>query len=244
MLGSSTRKGKVTLVALHTTEGITRAKDLGPFFERAYAKDPNKAGSSHVAIDDVDTIELVSYNRAAWTLRSGNDISDNAELCAFAGWDRAEWLRHPRMLARASQWAYDRCQARGLPFRKLTPEQLAAGMRGGVIGHVDWTKGMKDGSHWDPGPNFPWDIIMAGTPGMPSIKETIMADVASLKFITHPNTTLWWVTDGLVKRPLRDGEPQVLKQLGLAEDHSPSEVVAIIPDWMLNRIPDVPGTSY
>jgi hypothetical protein len=37
---------------------------------------------------------------------------------------------------------------------------VAAG-KSGVIGHVDWTVGKRDGSHTDPGPNFPWDVLMA-----------------------------------------------------------------------------------
>jgi hypothetical protein len=64
------------------------------------------------------------------------------------------------MLELTAQWIRERCQARGIPIRKLTPAEVAAG-KAGVCGHVDWTVGMKDGSHTDPGTSFPWDHVMA-----------------------------------------------------------------------------------
>jgi N-acetyl-anhydromuramyl-L-alanine amidase AmpD len=29
-----------------------------------------------------------------------------------------------------------------------------------VIGHIDWTVGMQDGTHTDPGTGFPWDLVL------------------------------------------------------------------------------------
>lgn len=160
-LGSSSRNGTpVIWVVLHTTEGITDAAALGPFFEREYATDPNSAGSSHAAIDDRQIIELVPYDQAAWTLRGGNAYSDNAEMCGFAAWDYATWLQHDSMLWNAARWVARRCVARGIPCVKLTPADVALN-KPGVIGHVDYTLGKLDGTHWDPGPSFPWDVVIS-----------------------------------------------------------------------------------
>ncbi|MCK2242136.1 MULTISPECIES: N-acetylmuramoyl-L-alanine amidase [unclassified Crossiella] len=145
---------RVRLVVVHTAEGARTVEALGRFFQG------KTQASSHVGIDDHRIEQYVPYDRAAWTLRSGNPVSDNAELCGFARWDRAEWLRHPRMLDLTAAWIWQRCSARGIPIRKLTPAQVAAG-ESGVCGHHDWTEGMKEGSHWDPGPHFPWDLVMA-----------------------------------------------------------------------------------
>jgi len=184
----------VRLIAVHTGEGARTAVNLAAFFSRDDAE-----GSAHAGIDYATTLLMVPYNRASWTLRRGNAISDNVELCAFAEMTRAQWLseesvtwRHstlkrnvtvdrPRdMLRRTSAWIAGRCLARNIPIRKLTPAQVSAGWAG-VIGHVDWTEGMNDGTHWDPGPNFPWDIVLADARSiaqgddMPLTKEDLSA---------------------------------------------------------------------
>jgi hypothetical protein len=154
----------VRLVAVHTAEGARTAASLGSYFWQ-----PEIEASSHVGIDASATLQYVGYDRAAWTLRSGNPISDNAELCAFADFTRAEWLgtaavrgcSNPRtVLDRTAAWIRSRCLARGIPIRRLTPAQVAAG-QSGVIAHWDWTLGMHDGTHTDPGANFPWDYVIS-----------------------------------------------------------------------------------
>lgn len=171
----------VRLIAVHTAEGARTAASLGAYFFQ-----PSVMASSHVGIDAGATLQYVDYNRSAWTLRSGNPISDNAELCGFAHWTRAQWLGtatvegcvNPRaMLDRTAAWVRSRCLARGIPIRKLSPSDVAAG-RSGVIAHWDWTVGMGDGSHTDPGSAFPWDYVIGraaenggggSTPAQPTI---------------------------------------------------------------------------
>lgn len=153
----------VSLVVVHTAEGARTAASLGAYFWR-----DDVQASSHVGIDAGATLQYVGYDRAAWTVRSGNPISDNAELCGFARWTRAQWLgttsvdgcANPRAtLDRTAAWIRSRCLARGIPIRKLTAADVAAG-RSGVIGHVEWTIGMRDGTHTDPGSSFPWDYVI------------------------------------------------------------------------------------
>lgn len=163
----------VRLIVVHTAEGARTRAALGGYFARASSQ-----ASSHVGIDSDGVEQYVPYSEAAWTLRAGNAISDNAELCAFAAMTREQWLspstvcfRHPqlrrdvyvdepyRLLERTAGWIAERCTARDIPLRKLTPAEVAAG-KAGVIGHVDWTLGMRDGSHTDPGEGFPWDVVL------------------------------------------------------------------------------------
>jgi peptidoglycan hydrolase-like protein with peptidoglycan-binding domain len=155
---SSSRNGKkVRLLALHTTEGIRKNSDLLSFFNRADAQ-----GSSHASADPTGLLEegFVPYDRAAWTLRSGNSISDNLEQCGFAKWSREEWLG-PQIgtIWAAALWVARRASARDIPIRTLTHDQLRKG-EAGVIQHNDWTVAMKDGSHWDCGPNYPIDVVI------------------------------------------------------------------------------------
>ncbi len=158
MAKSSSRNGaRVLWVTVHTAEGIRKASDLKAYFERADIQ-----ASSHAVADNTTLLDnLVPYDRAAWTLRNGNARSDNLELCGFASWSRAQWLdSNQGMINNAASWIRSRCLARGIPLVKLTPADVRAG-RAGVIGHVDYTNGTGDGSHWDPGPGFPWDVVIA-----------------------------------------------------------------------------------
>lgn len=153
----SSRGGKkVRLLIVHTAEGARTNAGLGAYFA-------NKANqvSSHAGIDDHGIETFVPYDQAAWTCRSANAIADQVELCGFAAWNRLNWVsNHPNMLSLLAQWLRERAAARGIPLRKLTPAQVAAG-ESGVIAHVDWTVGMKDGTHTDCGTGFPWDVVMA-----------------------------------------------------------------------------------
>lgn len=145
----------VSLIAIHTAEGALTAESLGAYFYR-----DDIQASSHVGIDSAKILQYVNYDRAAWTIRSGNPITDNAELCGFAAWSRDEWLtNHMSMLRLSASWTRGRCLARGIPMTLLGPADVAAG-RWGIIGHDDWTYGMHDGTHTDPGPTFPWDVFI------------------------------------------------------------------------------------
>lgn len=153
----------VSLLAIHTAEGARTARALAAYFWR-----DDIAASSHDAVDAHETIHMVPYERAAWTLRSGNPISDNLELCGFARWTRGQWLStgvvdgvgNPRaMLDRTAAWIRARARARGIPMHKLSVTELGQGLWG-VIAHADWTEAKSDGTHWDPGPGVPWDYVM------------------------------------------------------------------------------------
>lgn len=152
---------RVRLVVLHTSEGARDVTSLG-----SYLAKPSVQASYHVAFDDNRIEQYVLYNFAAWAVLSANPISDNGCCCGFAAWSRDEWLtNHGQMLELAAQWVASRCIARGLPIRHLSLAEVAAckadpNHPGGVIGHWDWTRGASDGTHTDPGEQFPWDWVI------------------------------------------------------------------------------------
>jgi hypothetical protein len=153
---SSRHGARVIWVVVHTAEGARTVDSLAAWFNREGSN-----ASAHALADDNEINDaFVPYSLAAWTLRGGNTRSDNLELCGFADWTRDEWLQHMGMLRLAAGWIRTRCLERGIPIVKIGPADVAAG-RPGVIGHVDYTEGTGDGTHWDPGPNFPWDLVMA-----------------------------------------------------------------------------------
>jgi hypothetical protein len=237
-VNSSSRNGaRVIWVAIHTTEGILTAAGL-----RAWTSWP---GSSHAAADAAGVLldgspdGFVDYSRAAWTLRNGNPVSDNLEMCGFAGWSRAQWLERPRLIDAASTWLARRCRARGI----TTPRRLSlAEVRGrtvlGIIDHGDYTDATGDGTHWDVGDGFPWDIALAQTvtklgggtvPPPPDPPE----DDDVLSFIADGPDRPWWAFDGSERWYAWPGYPQLMKDLG----HARSTSVKLIPPATLARIP-------
>lgn len=170
---SSRGSAVIDLFAVHTAEGAKTVWSLASYFNRE-----DVTGSAHAAIDADETLAMVSDYRAAHTLRSGNPRSLNVELCGFAEMTRAQWLsetdvsffrstggarvtvKRPRqMLRRLSAYLAEKHLQHGFRLVKLTPLDVARGL-GGVIGHVDWTVGKKDGTHTDPGDGFPWDVVL------------------------------------------------------------------------------------
>jgi N-acetyl-anhydromuramyl-L-alanine amidase AmpD len=151
----STRRGKrPRLLIFHTAEGATDAAQLARWF--AYS---TTQVSSHVAIDDTTTVRCVPDELAAWTARSANSVAIQAELCAFARWDAAEWVRHPGLLEQAAAWAADTATRWSIPLVRLVDEQTVTGS--GVCQHVDITRGWRTGTHTDCGPAFPLDAVIA-----------------------------------------------------------------------------------
>lgn len=157
---SSRRGNVIRLAVLHTTEGAKTYQALGAYFARAASQ-----VSSHVGIDDTpNTVgEYVHPASAAWTAAAANTIAVQAELCAFSAWDRGTWLQHPVMLDNAGAWVGEECARNGLPVLHLTAAQAQDGHSKGVCMHADL--GAAGGGHWDCGPSFPWDVVMARAGG-------------------------------------------------------------------------------
>jgi len=151
----------VRLIVMHTAEGSRTYQSLGSYFQN-----PSSGVSSHVGIDDTaNTVgEYVQRSGKAWTASNANPVAVQAELCAFAAWDNAEWHRHPNMLSNAAAWIREESQAFGIPLVRLNASQ-AQGSGRGVCQHVDL--GSWGGGHTDCGPAFPMDEVIAMAGGQP-----------------------------------------------------------------------------
>lgn len=150
----------VTTIVLHTAEGATTYQSLGSWFQN-----PNANVSSHVGIDDTpNTVgEYVPRSGKAWTQGDANGFSVSAELCAFASWSPAEWAAHPTMLANTAAWIAEEAAALGIPIAKLSAAQAQDPNARGVCQHADL--GSMGGGHWDCGPSFPIDQVLAMAAG-------------------------------------------------------------------------------
>jgi N-acetylmuramoyl-L-alanine amidase len=147
----SGRSGGVRLIIIHTAEGALSYPALGSYFSN-----PNADVSSHTGIDDTPGVigEYVSAGDTAWTAGNVNGYSVQTELCAFASWDAATWDRHEVMLQNCADWVREEADRFGIPLVFSTTH--------GVCGHVDVSG---PGGHWDPGPAFPMDRVIAMASG-------------------------------------------------------------------------------
>ena len=195
----SSRGSGVRLVVLHTAEGARTYRELGNFFAN-----PASGVSSHVGIDDTagEVGEYVTADKKAWTQGNANPYSVAAELCAFAEWDVAEWDRHPAMLVNCAEWIAEECGRFGIPIRRLSAGE-AQGGAAGVCQHVDL--GAAGGGHWDCGPGFPMDDVIALAQGKPPAHagppkrkgKTMIA--STIKHDGRPGDGYWTCTpDGAV----------------------------------------------
>jgi hypothetical protein len=183
----SSRGGvQVRLIVLHTAEGATTIESLGSYFAN-----PASGVSSHTGIDDQPGVigEYVRRPDKAWTAAQANPHSVQAELCAFASWDAAEWHRHPQMVDNCATWIAEESAHFGIPITALTAIQAQSGVAG-VCQHVDL--GAAGGGHWDCGPAFPMSHVIdlargAPTPQpQPDWKDDNMV-------LTDPDTNGVWV---------------------------------------------------
>jgi hypothetical protein len=180
------------LLVVHTAEGARTIEALGSYFQN-----PAAEVSSHAGIDDQAGIcgEYVGRGWSAWTQASYNGAAIAVELCAFAAWDRAEWLRHPAMLENCRLWLLEESAAAGIPLVRLDAGAAQGGARG-VCGHNELGAG--GGGHWDPGPDFPWDVVLGPAPrppDPPKPPETPDWQEVARMICTDPETGGVWAVD-------------------------------------------------
>ncbi len=157
---SQSRSGaKVDLFLLHTQEGPGNALSLAQFlgnpanqvsYHYSVSQDPKDNG--------VTVIDVVDTDLASWSVLSANNRSIN--LC-FAGssvnWTRDQWMRNSKAIDAAAWIAVADCKKYGIPTTVIAPPYTAG--RAGISDHAYVTKILRDGSHSDVGPNFPWSYF-------------------------------------------------------------------------------------
>lgn len=150
------RPGPPRALCIHTQEGDSTADGLA-----RYQLYRSAGGSYHVIIDK--TGRMVRSNddayipwSAGWT---GNRVALHVCLTGYASWSRQQWLDRPAQLDRLADWLRYNSHAYGIPLARITVEQLRGTGRG-VCGHADISAAWKESTHWDPGPDFPYDEVL------------------------------------------------------------------------------------
>lgn len=154
------RRRTVQLIVVHHTagsEGPTSA-EAGAAYD---ARRPERV-SCHYFHDSNSTVQGCYTWDTSWTAHAeGNARGIHHELCGTLQ-TRAQWLDP---VSDATLWLAARQMARdairyAIPVRRLTIAQMRAGERG-FCGHGDVVQAWGQGDHTDPGPWFPWDVLLA-----------------------------------------------------------------------------------
>lgn len=143
-------------IGQHTTESEGGNTNVIGYLERNWG-----TGSYHEMIDfDGESVRLVPDNKQAWAaLPQGN--KRGLHICAMgrAEWSRDRWLQEGKLLERHAQKYAEWNKIHGIPLVVITPDQAKAGHRG-ILGHNEIRLAWGEGTHWDPGPGFPYDVVI------------------------------------------------------------------------------------
>jgi hypothetical protein len=157
----SGRTAKVRLLVLHTTESPSSAgRAVGVATYLANLQPPNRA-STHYVTDAATIATQVAEPDTAWAAPGGNADGIQIEQCGYAGWGADDWAADDAMvmLLVTAGLIADICQRNGIPIRHLSNAELDAG-QSGVVGHVQVSEVYRQSDHWDPGPAYPYDLVL------------------------------------------------------------------------------------
>lgn len=172
-IGRARDEHQIRWIVLHSTEGSgfpkqPSATGVAHYFQNPDIRDAkgNPAPvSSHVIVDDIGVIRSVPDDREAYTVEKANPWTLNVEIAGFRNWSREQWLNHPDTLSYVAAVIASWSRKHGIPLQILSQEQLELhrATSKGVTTHEDINKSYhgSNGDHGDPGPNFPYDVVMS-----------------------------------------------------------------------------------
>lgn len=149
----------VRLVVLHSMEAPekgTTAEAIARYFQRG-----EKKVSSHYCVDNDSIVQCVWDTDIAYTAPGANHDGIHIEQAGYARQTRAQWLDpySQDVVNNAARVTAQICLKYNLPVRRLTNAELRAGKKG-IVDHNQVSKVYGRSSHWDCGPEYPWDIFL------------------------------------------------------------------------------------
>ena len=143
-------------IAQHTTESESGNTNVIAYLERS------QAGSYQTMVDfDGEEVRMVPDNKQAWgAMGQGNQRGLHVCAMGRAEWSRDRWLQEGKLLERTAMRYAAWSKEYDIPLVKISAGQAANGERG-VLGHIDISAAFGESDHWDPGYNFPYDVVIA-----------------------------------------------------------------------------------
>lgn len=218
---------KPALIILHDMEYPERP--TGAEWCAEYFAGPNAPrASAHFCVDSDSVVQCVREEDGAWHTpgalpgKGGLEINRSSigiEHAGFARQTAAEWADaySTNMLERSAELVARLCERYLIPVVKLAPEGLLRPGASGICGHVDCTRATGVGTHWDPGPHFPWawylERVMTYRRLLASARTVEAGDTIPGPAFVNPACSEEIAGSGPILHPLRypldedDGDP-------------------------------------
>lgn len=193
-------------IAIHNTSNPTATADD----EASYAQRRGDGVGSHFYADAVKVIQSNDTDRIVGHAGSGNG-NRNAiavEITGANAWTRQQWLDRVDWAELGAVLAQV-CRAHGIPVQRRTVAEMQANPKvRGFYGHDDMRRAWGGTTHTDPGPNFPWDHLLAavsdalgGVQAPPTFTGGDMDfnQDAKLNALFNADSTVSLDTDGIVE---------------------------------------------
>lgn len=170
--GVDTRSGPTLWIVIHTSEpgtaaeSDTMAESLARFIATPGTYDSNgnpvNVASYHLVTDTDKLLRFMDDSKRANGASGANDRGLHICFPGQAAQTREQWLDPitNQYMDRAAEAVADWHVKYGIPLVKIGPADLVAG-RSGVCGHVDVHEAFHLTTHTDPGPGFPYDVLLA-----------------------------------------------------------------------------------
>jgi hypothetical protein len=154
------RRAPIRVIVLHTMEVDENDPNVAEAVGNAFAN-PARQASAHVGVDTDSECRYVADTDTAWAAPGVNNDGLQLEMAGRAGQTTGDWTdaASKKILERGAQRTATWCRTYGIPPRRLSNAELAAGGRG-IIDHNQASQ-VYGGTHWDCGPNFPWASFLA-----------------------------------------------------------------------------------
>lgn len=153
---------RIDLFLLHTEEG-GGVKGAADRLARWLGNPANQVSYHYTVNQDPDdngvtVCDVVDTDLASWSALSANNRSINLVFAGSrAGWSRDQWMKQSRAIDVAAYLAVQDSKKYGFSAKVIAPPYTLRPP--GISDHCFVTRILRDGSHTDVGPNFPWDFF-------------------------------------------------------------------------------------
>lgn len=144
------------LSIVHTNEGNSTVEGLLAYLARPEVQ------ASYTIVVGRDGKTGRSNDDAYVPWAAGSPANELGLHLCFIGWSRQsrdEWLAYPQQLAAGARVLRDWSDRYSIPLDLLSGSQMRAG-QSGVGGHADTVDAWHATDHHDPGPGFPYDVVL------------------------------------------------------------------------------------
>jgi hypothetical protein len=146
----------ITVIVVHDTEG----GPAGAASSAAWFANPASRGSTQLIAGEDGTFRSLPDDTEPWAAEGANSNGLHIELAGSAAWTRAQWLARTKTLDCAARLIADWCFTYDIPAVLLDAASLRANQRG-ITTHAAVSEAFHQSNHYDPGPNFPMDVLIA-----------------------------------------------------------------------------------